>query len=178
MSGSAGFQPRSEKDGRFVSRPVQRAKPVKRAKPYAPRWRQIGPYSSEGALAGIDARSREWRYMEKCKRELIAHIGGTPNLVQRQLIERAAILMLRVRMMDRRLLENDGSAFTNNDSTQFCAWSNSLSRTLVLLDLTVIGGRGKGAKPRFLRNRSSVEALRAAVAEGGATVADLIGDGP
>jgi hypothetical protein len=106
---------------------------------------------------------------------LIAHVGGTPNLVQRQLIERAAILMLRVRMMDRRLLENDGSAFTNNDSTQFCAWSNSLSRTLVLLDLTVTGGRGKGAKPRFLRNRLSVQALRA-VNEGGATVADLIGD--
>ena len=156
MSGSAGPQPRGENDGRFISRPGPRAKPYKRSKLYAPPWRQIGPYSSEGALAGLDARSREWRYMNKCKREFIEHIGGTPNLIQRQLIERAAILMLRVRMMDRRLLENDGSAFTNNDSTQFCAWSNALSRTLVLVDLTVTGGLGKRSQPRFLRNRSSV----------------------
>jgi hypothetical protein len=86
--------------------------------------------------------------------------------------------MLRVRMMDRRLMEDGGSAFTGNDSTQFCAWSNALSRTLVLLDLTVTGGKGKRGKPRFLSNRSSVEALRAAMSEGGATVADLIRDGP
>jgi hypothetical protein len=42
----------------------------------------------------------------------------------------------------------------------------------------VTGGKGKRGQPRFLRNKASVEALRAAVNEGGATVADLIGDGP
>jgi hypothetical protein len=42
----------------------------------------------------------------------------------------------------------------------------------------VTGGKGKRGQPRFLRNKASVEALRAAMSEGGATVADLIGDGP
>jgi hypothetical protein len=155
---------------------VQGAKQVKRAKLYAPPWRQIGPYSSEGALAGLDARSREWRYLKQRRAELIAHVGGSPSAIQLQLIERCAILMLRCRMMDRRLMEDGGSRFTGNDSTQFCAWSNALSRTLVLLDLTVTGGKGKRGKPRFLSSRSSIEILRAAVNEGGATVADLIGD--
>jgi hypothetical protein len=141
-------------------------------------WRKPGPYSSDGAIAKLDRRFKEMRYLQRCRDELTAHVGGEPTLVQRQLIERAAILMLRVRMMDRRLLEDAGSAFTGNDSTQFCAWSNALSRTLVLLDLTVTGGRGKGAKPRFLRNRSSVEALRTAMSEDGATVGDLIGAKP
>jgi hypothetical protein len=154
------------------------AKQVKRAQPYAPPWRQVGPYSSEGALAGVDARTREWRYLQKRRAELVAHVGGSPSAIQLQLIERCAILMLRCRMMDRRLMEDGGSAFTGNDSTQFCAWSNALSRTLVLLDLTVTGGKGNRGQPRFLRNKASVEALRAAMSEGGATVADLIGDGP
>jgi hypothetical protein len=83
-------------------------------------------------------------------------------------------------MMDRRLMEDGGSAFTGSDSTQFCAWSNALSRTLVLLDLTVTGGKGRRGQPGFLRNRSSVEALRTAMSEDGASVADLInvGDKP
>jgi hypothetical protein len=154
---------------------VQGAKQVKRAKAYAPPWRQVGPYSSEGALAGVDARSREWRYLQKRRADLVAHVGGSPSAIQLQLIERCAILMLRCRMLDRRMMEN---ALTGNDSTQFCAWSNALSRTLVLLDLTVRGGKGKRGQPRFLRNKSSIEILRTAMSEGGATVADLIGDGP
>jgi hypothetical protein len=141
-------------------------------------WRKPGPYSTDGAIAKLDRRFKEMRFLKTYRAELIAHVGGNPSTIQLQLIERCAILMLRLRMMDRRLMEDDGSAFTGNDSTQFCAWSNALSRTLVLLDLTVTGGKGKGAKPRFLRNKASVEALRTAICEGGATVADLIGDGP
>jgi hypothetical protein len=116
------------------------------------------------------------RFLKTYRAELVAHVGGSPSAIQLQLIERAAILALRCRMMDRRIVEDSGQRFTSNDHAQFCAFSNSLSRTLVLLDLTVTGGLGKGAKPRFLRNRSSVEALRAAMAEGGATIADLVGD--
>jgi hypothetical protein len=141
-------------------------------------WRKPGPYSTDGTIAKLDRRFKEMRYLQRCRDELTAHVGGAPTLIQRQLIERAAILMFRVRMMDRRLLEDGGSAFTNNDQAQFCAFSNSLSRTLVLLDLTVTGGKGKRGQPRFLRNKASVEALRAAMSEGGATVADLIGDSP
>jgi hypothetical protein len=63
-------------------------------------------------------------------------------------------------------------------SHQYKYYDPPLSRTLVLLDLTITGGQGKRGKPRFLSNRSSIEILRAAVSEGGATVADLIGDGP
>jgi hypothetical protein len=125
----------------------------------------------------LDGRQKELRFLKAYRAELVAHVGA-PTPIQWQLIERAAILALRCRMMDRRLLEDDGSAFTGNDSTQLCAWSNALSRTLVLLDLSVTGGKGKGAKPRFLKNRSSIEILRAAMSEGGATVADLIGDTP
>jgi hypothetical protein len=115
------------------------------------------------------------RYLKTCRVELVAHIGGNPTVIQRQLIERAAMLMLRLRMMDRRLAEDGGRKFTRNDSTQYLAWSNGLSRTLVLLDLT----RGKGGmRPRFLHSRTALEALYSTPCSEQKTVADLVGDDP
>jgi hypothetical protein len=138
--------------------------------------RRLGPYSSYGAIAGLDARSREWRYLEKCRRDLAAYCNGTPTPIQLRLIERCAVLQLRLSMLDRRILENDGAAFTNQDNLQFCAWSNALSRTLALLQSVTHGyqPRGKNGQPRFMRNKSSIAVLGAAVVEAGATVADLL----
>jgi hypothetical protein len=127
-----------------------------------------------GALAALDGRTWEYLYVKKCRRELEEHIGATPTMVQRQLIERASWLMLRLSMMDRRLAEDGGKLLTANDSTQYMAWSNGLSRTLVLLDLT----RGKGGKqPRFIRSRTALEALYSTPGDEQKTVADLVGDG-
>jgi hypothetical protein len=128
-----------------------------------------------GALAGLDGRTWEYLYVKKCRRELEEHIGGAPTMVQRQLIERASWLMLRLSMMDRRLAEDGGKHFTNNDGTQYVAWSSGLSRILVLLDIS----RGKGGKhPRFLRNRTALEALYSAPGDEQKTIADVVGIGP
>jgi hypothetical protein len=127
-----------------------------------------------GALAGLDGRTWEYLYVKKCRRELEEHIGGEPTTVQRKLIERASWLMLRLSMMDRRLAEDGGKRFTRNDSTQYLAWSNGLSRTLVLLDLTRDKG---GTRPRFLRSRGALEALYGAVSGNDRTIADLVGSG-
>ena len=166
------IQPRSAEDGRFIPRPEPRE-----PKPPGPkrRWHKAGPYSSDGAIAGLDRRQREMRYLKTCRVELVAHVGGNPTVIQRQLIERAAMLMLRLRMMDRRLAEDGGRKFTRNDSTQYLAWSNGLSRTLVLLDLT----RGKGGtRPRFLRSRGALEALYGTASSNDQTIADLVVSSP
>jgi hypothetical protein len=74
---------------------------------------------------------------------------------------------------DRRLAEDGGKRFTNNDSSQYVAWVGGLSRLLTLLDLT----RGKGGKqPRFLRSRTALEALYSSPGSEHKTVADLVGD--
>jgi hypothetical protein len=156
------------------AQPEHNAPPAARPKKTRRRPHRLGPYSSVGALAGLDGRTWEYLYVKKCRRELEEHIGGAPTMVQRQLIERASWLMLRLSMMDRRLAE-DGGKFTSNDSTQYMAWSNGLSRTLILLDLT----RGKGGKhPRFLRSRTALEALYSTPGSEQKTVADLVGDNP
>jgi hypothetical protein len=124
-----------------------------------------------GAICALKGRSKEWRYLKKCREELTAHVGGAPSTVQEKLIERASWLMLRLSMMDRRLAEDGGRKFTRNDSTQYLAWSNGLSRTLILLEMT----RGKGGKlPRFLRSRTALEALYSTPGSEQKTVADLV----
>ena len=162
------IQPRSAEDGRFT--PWAEPREPKPPRPKRP-WRKIGPYSTVGAICALNGRSREWRFLKQCRRELEEHIGGAPTMVQQKLIERASWLMLRLSMMDRRLVEDGGKHFTNNDGTQYLAWSSGLSRILVLLDIT----RGKGGKvPRFLRSRTALEALYSTPGSEQKTVADLV----
>ena len=42
-------------------------------------------------------------------------------------------------MLDRRLAEDEGRNFTEQDNNIYLAWSNSLARTLALLGVTVAG---------------------------------------
>ena len=157
------------------AQPEHSVPPAARPKKCRRRPHRLGPYSSVGALAGLDGRTWEYLYVKKCRHELEEHIGGEPTIVQRKLIERASWLMLRLSMMDRRLAEDGGKRFTRNDSTQYLAWSNGLSRTLVLLDLT----RGKGGtRPRFLRSRGALEALYGAASGNDRTIADLVVSSP
>ena len=69
-------------------------------------------------------------------------------------------------MLDRRLAEDEGRNFTEQDNNIYLAWSNSLARTLALLGVTV--GRGI-KKPRALRGHKLI------TPSDGETVADLIG---
>lgn len=93
----------------------------------------IGPYSRPVALAKLDGRTREAALMRRVRAELTAHCGGNPNAVQRALIERAAILSLRVAQLDAKIVA--GEALTLHDSNFALAWNNALRRTLAALGL-------------------------------------------
>ena len=101
--------------------------------------RDIGLYSKPHVLAKLDRRTREARHLESVRAELTAHLGGNPSATQRQLIERAAWLSLRVAMLDAAMAET--GTMTEHDSRTYLAWSNSLARALAHLGL-------KGAPPQ------------------------------
>jgi hypothetical protein len=84
-------------------------------------------------LAKIDGRTKESRLMAAARAELTRHVGGSPNSIQRALIERAARLMLYIEVMDRETLET--GTMSERVSRQYLAWSNS--RRLTLRDLGV-----------------------------------------
>lgn len=52
-------------------------------------------------LHPLDWRTREGKLLAAARAELIAHVGGHPNNVQKALIERAARLTLYIELMDR-----------------------------------------------------------------------------
>jgi hypothetical protein len=99
---------------------------------------ELGPYSralDRGSLGGvIDGRTREGRFLRHFENALIEHCGGSPSVVQRCLISRAARLALRLEMLDERALTGIRE-FTPHDSDRYIAWSNCLARTLTRLGL-------------------------------------------
>ena len=62
---------------------------------------KIGPHSRPGVLAVIDGRRAEAKLMQRLKADLAKHVGGNPSVVQQMLIDQAAMLTLRVHLMDK-----------------------------------------------------------------------------
>jgi hypothetical protein len=79
-------------------------------------------------LARLDWRTREAKLLVAIRAELVAHLGGKPNAVQRALIERAARLTVYIETMDRQALEEGGMSERN--SKQYLAWIGQLRLTL------------------------------------------------
>jgi hypothetical protein len=109
---------------------------------------RIGPHSRPGRLAIIDGRSAEAQAMKRIRDDLARHVGGNPSVTQKMLIERCAVLTLRIQLMDRQQLRD--SVLTERNAREYLCWTNSLSRLLRQLGM-------KGAAPRQL---SPIEVMR------------------
>ena len=91
--------------------------------------RGLGPHTREHRLLeGIDWRTREGQVLIAARAELTAHVGGSPNNVQKVLIERASRLMLYLELMDREALV--AGTMSERNSRMYLAWTNSLRLTL------------------------------------------------
>jgi hypothetical protein len=110
------------------------------------RLRRPGPYSKYGGPLTLDGRTRQFQFVERARAELTSYLGDkAPDPLQKQLIERASMLMLRLAMLDNRPIKDGGQKFTRHDSDVYLAWSNTLRRTLELLGNI---SRGKPEKPQ------------------------------
>src|SRR6185437_12063736 len=95
--------------------------------------RRVHLYSRPNILAKLDGRTREAQLMRKVRADLTAHVGGKPNIAQRLLIERAAVLALRVAQIDERIIA--GEVLTAHDNDHAIAWHNCYRRTVQALGL-------------------------------------------
>ncbi len=103
--------------------------------------KRIGPHSRPGKLAIVDGRSAEARRMKEVRAELTEHLGGKPSVAHRLLIDRVAMLLLRMELMDKEAL--GGTAMTERDQRAYLGWHNAVSRSLRHLGLN--GAPGKAA---------------------------------
>ena len=112
------------------------AVPKRKSKPrdrYVHKAPKLGPYSRVYRLAKLDGRTREAALIRRVRDELLAHVGQRPTITQRLLIDRAAILSLRLAQIDRRIFADE--TLTILDNNQTVAWQNALTRVLVALDV-------------------------------------------
>lgn len=107
--------------------------------------KRIGPHSRPGKLAIVDGRSAEARRMKEIRADLEAQIGENISTAQRMMIERIAVLMLRMELMDRQSLKD--AEFSEKNAREYLAWTNSCARMLKMLGL-----QGKPAKAKTLRD--------------------------
>ena len=113
--------------------------PPERKERYCHNAPEIGPYSSVyiGRAAGrfsltrLDGRTKEAALLRQVRDTLLAHVGENPTVVQMMLIDRAAVLMLRLAQIDRRIFADQDLTILDNNQT--VAWQNCLTRVLVAL---------------------------------------------
>jgi hypothetical protein len=101
--------------------------------------RAIGPYCRPLALAKLDGRTREAALMRRVRAELTAHCGGNPSFPQAVLIERAAVLALRIAQIEAKMLA--GEPLTLHDNDHAIAWHNAYRRTLSAIGLAPAAAR-------------------------------------
>ncbi|HEX3861080.1 MAG TPA: hypothetical protein VHY35_05255 [Stellaceae bacterium] len=78
---------------------------------------RIGPYSRKlrrGAIgSSTDGRSAEGRFIRDLEAQLIAHVGGSPSIAQKLLIDRIIKTTMQVDALDAKLAEG---TWTDHDS--------------------------------------------------------------
>jgi hypothetical protein len=87
-----------------------------------------------GAVGALNGNSREAKFIRAYEAMLIEHVGGSPSIVQRALIIRAARLACHLELWDQRTIPN-GGAVSATGHNHYIQWANALGRTLARLGL-------------------------------------------
>ena len=117
--------------------------------------RRFGPYSRRlhrGAIGDlVDGRSTTGRFIRNLEAELIAHVGGSPTITQKLLIDRIIRLRLQLDALDEKLASG--------------AWSGHDARTYGgILNAHRLALRELGMKPAVTKPPSLAEYLNGRVA--------------
>ncbi len=94
--------------------------------------------------------------MTQVRQELHEFIGGHATILQKRLIDRAAVLALRLALIDARA--PDG-AMTEKTAREYLCWNNAYTRLLMALDATK-------TSPPPMTHAETMAALSAAAARG------------
>ena len=121
---------------------------------------RIGPYSGSSSFAQIDGRSSDGRFLRRVRAELTEYVGGSPNAVQRTLIERIAMLRLRICAMEAKTPA--GGEMGDLQTRTHLAWVGSLARLQRELGPPVTP---KADRPRSLQDIAAGIAARKAAAK-------------
>jgi hypothetical protein len=136
----------------------QESPPKARKQPNQHTYRP-GAHSRASALARIDYRTNEGLIVKRFRQQLMDHIGGSPNTIQAELIERSVWLKLRILLLDKKIAEQ--KEFTLPDGNYYLSWVGHLRRNLTAL--------GIKPPPKSTTPRPSLDSI---IAEGNSQTAN------
>jgi hypothetical protein len=96
----------------------------------------MGAHFRPHALIHLDKRRKEAWFLEHVCERLTEQLGGDWDALtfsQQTLVHRASVLMLRLSMMDQRIIDN--APLTVADTNYTICWVNALRRVLVALGI-------------------------------------------
>jgi hypothetical protein len=96
---------------------------------------KIGPYSWEFVLMNADPSTKEGQLVITIRNQLTRELGGNLTPTQALLVERAAMMQLRLALLDVRMYEG---RLTGYDNASYVAFSNGLRRVLIALGLETL----------------------------------------
>jgi hypothetical protein len=103
---------------------------------------RTGPYSKPWQLARPKRRTRVSRFLVQVREDLTKHLGGAPSITQKLMIDRIAMTLLRIELMDREALDSDTpGVITERQSRDYLAWVNTAGRLLRTMGLEGAAGR-------------------------------------
>jgi hypothetical protein len=103
--------------------------------------RRIRPRSNLHSLQRIDQRTKAGQLYRRVHTELTAAVGGNPDFTQRLLIERCAIMQVRLAMIDEEILA--GRMLSDIGDRSTISWANCLRRTLAQLGIRPVPDHGQ-----------------------------------
>jgi hypothetical protein len=113
------------------------------------RGRKIGPYTRTSLPRDLDGRTRAAAFVKGLCAELTKFVGDSPTLIQRQLIDRAAMLALRIEFMEQKVRHNEPMGL--HDTNHYLAWSNTYRRYLLAIIGTADNYRSEMTTDEALR---------------------------
>ena len=90
----------------------------------------LGDMSHTG-LRAVDRRTHAGRHLADMRERLTELVGGNPDIAEKEIIDRAAMLSLKIAQMDKKIMLN--SDFSERDSEFYLAWTNTYCRILKML---------------------------------------------
>ena len=92
------------------------------------------------AHTALDGRTWEYLLLQRTRADLAQHLGGSPSIAQRVLIERAAWLVVYLAQQDAKA--KTGELMSEHAARQYLAWTNALTRLMRQLGLQGKAQRG------------------------------------
>ena len=123
----------------------------------------VKPYSRallRGALGTIDGRSAVGRFLRGYEKMLLKGLGEQATVFQRAMIRQAARTACHLELLDEKVFMN-GYSLTQHDLTHYCAWANSLVRTLARIGVEFVPSEAPQLSPRNNLNDILREARQA-----------------